>query len=142
MTSWQYQLAADAILILHFGFVVFVVGGLLMIFIGHRLGWRWIYGIRFRLLHLAAIGVVVLQSWLGALCPLTVWEMQLRELAGDLTYQGGCIDCCSSRRRQPFLLSSIRFSERWSSPAGSGFGRGADPLASSPTCILQAGEWF
>ncbi len=91
MTSWQYQLAADAILILHFGFVVFVVGGLLMIFLGHRLGWRWIYGIRFRVLHLAAIGVVVLQSWLGAICPLTLWEMQLRELAGDLTYQGSFV---------------------------------------------------
>ncbi len=91
MTPWQYQLAADAMLILHFLFVVFVVGGLLLVFLGYWLGWRWIYGIRFRGLHLAAIGYVVLQSWLGAICPLTVWEMQLRELAGDPTYQGGFI---------------------------------------------------
>ncbi len=91
MTPWQYQLAADAILILHFLFVVFVIAGLLLVYIGHWRGWRWIYGIRFRLLHLAAIGYVVLQSWFGAICPLTVWEMQLRALAGDPTYGGSFI---------------------------------------------------
>ena len=91
MSSWQYQLAADAILILHFGFVVFVVGGLLLVYAGYWFGWRWIYGIRFRALHLVAIGYVVLQSWLGEICPLTIWEMQLRQLAGDLTYEDSFI---------------------------------------------------
>ena len=91
MTPGLYLLAADAILVTHFLFVVFVIGGLLLVFIGHWLGWRWIYGFRFRLLHLGAIGYVVLQSWLGAICPLTLWEMQLRELAGETTYAGSFI---------------------------------------------------
>jgi hypothetical protein len=45
----------------------------------------------FRLLHLVAIAVVVLQSWLGVICPLTIWEMQLREKAGDAYYAGSFI---------------------------------------------------
>jgi hypothetical protein len=40
------------------------------------------------LAHLIAIGVVVLQSWLGIICPLTTWEMALREKAGDAVYAG------------------------------------------------------
>lgn len=91
MERWLYLVAADTILVVHFLFVAFVVGGLLLVFIGHWRGWRWIYGLRFRLLHLVAIGYVVLQSWLGAICPLTLWEMQLRGLAGDMTYEGSFI---------------------------------------------------
>ncbi len=42
----------------------------------------------FRILHVAAIGVVVAQAWLGARCPLTVLEMWLRASAGAATYTG------------------------------------------------------
>jgi polyferredoxin len=34
-------------------------------------------------LHLAAIAYVVMESWLGIPCPLTVWEHQLRRAAGE-----------------------------------------------------------
>lgn len=34
---------------------------------------------------------MVLQSWLGVLCPLTTWEMALRERAGEATYSGSFI---------------------------------------------------
>jgi len=34
---------------------------------------------------------VVLQSWLGAVCPLTTLEMALRRRAGDATYAGAFI---------------------------------------------------
>lgn len=43
------------------------------------------------MLHLAAIVVVVLQSWSGVICPLTVWEMKLRAKAGDAVYAGSFI---------------------------------------------------
>ena len=86
-----YLIAADAILLIHVLFVVFVVFGLLLIFAGKFLTWRWVHNFSFRLTHLVAIGVVVLQSWLGAICPLTVWEMNLRELAGDSVYEGSFI---------------------------------------------------
>ncbi|MDJ0778614.1 MAG: DUF2784 domain-containing protein [Gammaproteobacteria bacterium] len=91
MEQWLYLVAADTILVVHFLFVAFVVGGLVLVFIGHWRGWRWIYSLRFRVLHLVAIGYVVLQSWLGAICPLTLWEMQLRGLAGDMTYEGSFV---------------------------------------------------
>ena len=76
-----YGLLADALGLLHAAFVLFVAGGLAAILAGGRLGWRWIRSLAFRLAHLGAIAVVVLQTWLGQLCPLTLWENQLRQLA-------------------------------------------------------------
>lgn len=88
--TW-YLLAADAILLLHALFIGFVVVGLVLILAGKPLGWRWVRHFRFRLAHLAAIAFVTLQAWLGAVCPLTTWEMQLRELAGDSVYAGAFV---------------------------------------------------
>jgi len=86
-----YRLAADLVLYLHVAFVVFVVAGLLLILIGKFAGWAWIRNGWFRLAHLAAIGVVVLQSWLGRICPLTSLEMWLRSQAGDAVYPGAFV---------------------------------------------------
>lgn len=83
-----YLLAADLILVTHVLFVAFVVFGLLMIVAGRLLSWSWVRNPRFRWIHLFAIAVVVLQSWLGVICPLTTWEMALRERAGDAVYPG------------------------------------------------------
>lgn len=83
-----YRALADLVLITHVSFVAFVVAGLLLVLIGGGLGWRWIRNPWFRALHLAAIGLVVAQAWLGIVCPLTTLEMFLREQAGDATYQG------------------------------------------------------
>ena len=81
-------LAADLLLIGHFSFVLFVVFGFALILIGRPLGWGWVRNPWFRLAHLAAIGVVALQSWIGVICPLTTWEMALRERAGEGVYSG------------------------------------------------------
>ncbi len=86
-----YLIAADAILITHVLFVAFVVLGLFLIFAGKVFAWSWVYNLVFRSTHLAAIGIVVLQSWLGAICPFTVWEMGLRAKAGDTVYTGSFI---------------------------------------------------
>ena len=86
-----YRLAADLILVLHTGIVVFIVGGLALIIAGGVRGWSWVRNPVFRLAHLAAIAVVVLQAWLGQICPLTTWEMSLRVRAGDATYAGSFI---------------------------------------------------
>lgn len=83
-----YLIAADAILVIHALFVGFVVFGLVCILIGKLCSWAWVRNPWFRYGHIAAIGVVVLQSWLGAICPLTTWEMALREKAGDAVYTG------------------------------------------------------
>ena len=86
-----YLLAADAVLMLHVLFVVFVVVGLVLILAGRLMSWDWVRNWWFRVIHLAAIGVVVLQSWLGAICPLTKLEMLLRNKAGDSTYAGSFV---------------------------------------------------
>ena len=86
-----YLLAADAVLLLHVLFVVFVVIGLLLILAGKLLSWAWVRNWWFRVIHLAAIGVVVLQSWLGVICPLTKLEMYLRGKAGDAMYAGSFV---------------------------------------------------
>ena len=86
-----YLMAADAVLLLHVLFVVFVVVGLVLILAGRLLSWDWVRNWWFRVAHLAAIGVVVLQSWLGVICPLTTLEMYLRDKAGDATYTGSFV---------------------------------------------------
>lgn len=81
-----YQLLADAVLVVHFAVVVFVVGGLALIVAGNWLGWRWVNGWWFRLSHLGAIAFVVVQAWLGELCPLTTLESWLRVQGGASAY--------------------------------------------------------
>lgn len=72
------RIAADALLVAHFLIAAFVTGGLLLIWLGAALGWRWVRNPWFRLLHLAAIVVVALEALLGVVCPLTAWEDLLR----------------------------------------------------------------
>ena len=90
-TQTLYLLAADAMLFLHVLFVAFVVFGLALVLVGGLLGWSWVRNRTFRILHLVAIGIVVLQSWFGMICPLTTIEMTLRARAGDATYTGSFI---------------------------------------------------
>ncbi len=81
-----YSLMADTILVIHFAFVLFVVFGFLLILIGLLARWSWVHNRNFRIAHLAAVGFVVLQAWLGRLCPLTIWENELRRRAGQSGY--------------------------------------------------------
>ena len=78
----MFHLAADGILVLHFAIVLFVVGGVVLIIVGNLFGWRWVNALWFRLLHLAAIAIVVAEAWLGITCPLTTLEMWLRAQSG------------------------------------------------------------
>ena len=84
-------MAADAILYTNVLFAMFIVGGLLLVFTGKLLSWSWVRNPWFRLLHLISISIIVLQSWLGILCPLTSWEMALRSKAGDTVYAGSFV---------------------------------------------------
>ena len=87
-----YRHLADAVLLLHVGVVIFIVGGLLLVLAGGRTGWRWVRNFRFRLLHLAAIVYVAGQSWFGMACPLTLLESWLRLRALQAAYQRGFIE--------------------------------------------------
>ncbi|BAU72955.1 DUF2784 domain-containing protein [Metapseudomonas furukawaii] len=77
-----HGLAADAVLLLHLAFILFVVlGGLLVL--------RWP---RLALLHLPAVAWGATVECLQLLCPLTPLENRLRRLAGERGYEGGFIE--------------------------------------------------
>ncbi len=69
---------ADAILVLHFLFVLFVTGGFALVLLGAALSWSWVRVRMFRSVHLGAILLVAAESLVGVACPLTVWEDALR----------------------------------------------------------------
>ena len=82
-----YQIMADGVLLLHVLFVVFVLTGQLLIVLGAYRGWSWIRNWWFRIFHLGAIAIVVTQSWVSLICPLTTLEMRLRAQAGQEQYE-------------------------------------------------------
>jgi hypothetical protein len=76
-----YRLLADAVMLAHFGFLVFLA-------LGGFLAWRhrWVFG-----LHAAAVAWAVL-SMSGTACPLTAWEDGLRRLGGEQGLPRGFVD--------------------------------------------------
>lgn len=88
---------ANAILIAHVCVVAFIVLGAVAIPVGGVRGWHWVRGLKWRLLHLLMIGFVALQAWLGELCPLTVWEQDLRRISGGNVYEESFIEHWLSR---------------------------------------------
>lgn len=81
--TWFYRFLADLLLTVHFVFVAFVILGFMAIWLGRLLHWEWIRNFRFRMAHLAAMGIVVLQAIFERICPLTTWEAQLRMRGGQ-----------------------------------------------------------
>lgn len=69
---------ADIVLIVHFLFVLFVVGSLPLIWIGEWMRLGFVRSPRFRLAHMAAILFVVVEAFVGMACPLTLLEDRLR----------------------------------------------------------------
>ena len=85
--NWA-RLLADLIVAFHACYVSFVVIGQVLILAGTALEWKWVRNPAFRVVHLAMIGIVVVESLAGVPCPLTVWEKQLRSRASQATYPG------------------------------------------------------
>jgi hypothetical protein len=94
MALW-YRILADAVVVVHFAYVAFVLFGQLAILIGILAKWEWVRKIWFRGIHLVAIVVVVLEAWWGVTCPLTTWEQDLRAKAGQEAYTGDFIATCA-----------------------------------------------
>jgi hypothetical protein len=78
-----YAASADAIVTIHTLFVGFVVIGQLLILVGLVCRWKWVRNPWFRVIHLLCIGIVATEAASGIICPLTVWERDLRGLAGQ-----------------------------------------------------------
>lgn len=77
-----YGWLADAILIAHLAFVLFVSLGSLLALVRR---W-WVF------LHLPCLIYGLGVEWIGWICPLTPLEQQLRLSAGQQGYSGGFID--------------------------------------------------
>jgi len=77
-----YRALADGVLVVHLGFIAFVVlGGLL---VRRRRGMAWV--------HLPCVvygAAIELRGWI---CPLTPLENRLRALGGERGYEGGFIE--------------------------------------------------
>ena len=132
-----YQLLADAVLVVHFGVVLFVVGGLVVVLVGNWLRWGWVNHLWFRLAHLVAIAVVVLQAWLGQYCPLTTLESWLRVQAGSGAYETSFIEHWLQRLiyfQAPFWVFTVAYTvfavlvllAWWRYPPKWGSGKGSD----------------
>jgi Na+(H+)/acetate symporter ActP len=97
MSPTLAALLADALLALHVGVVLFVVGMLPLVLVGGVRGWAWVRRFRLRLTHVLLMVFIAGQTWLGQLCPLTVWEQDLRRIAGEASYRESFIEHWLSR---------------------------------------------
>jgi hypothetical protein len=77
-----YRFLAATVLLLHLGFILFVVAGAALVLRRRRL----------LPLHLAAVAWGIAIEVTGAACPLTALEIRLRLLAGAAGYAGGFVD--------------------------------------------------
>lgn len=77
-----YRVSAEAVLLLHFGFIVFVLFGAVL-----AVRWRWVVAA-----HLPAAAWGCFVELTGRICPLTYIENFLRSRAGQSGYSGGFIE--------------------------------------------------
>ncbi|NTV10631.1 MAG: DUF2784 domain-containing protein [Zoogloea sp.] len=74
--------AADIVVLLHFGFILFVMLGGLAVLNWHRLAW----------IHVPAVAWALLLEMFGWICPLTPLENLLRQAGGSTGYRDGFIE--------------------------------------------------
>ena len=85
----MYRFLADATVLLHCGFVIFVVAGGLLVILRPKVAW----------VHIPAVIWGILIEFAGWICPLTYLENWFRHKGGQADYPGGFID----RYLLPFL---------------------------------------
>ncbi|MET0049102.1 MAG: DUF2784 domain-containing protein [Sedimenticola sp.] len=76
------RLGADLVLLIHFGFILFVVLGGLLVLRWNRLAW----------LHVPSVIWGVTIDAMGWICPLTPLENSLRIAGGERGFEGGFIE--------------------------------------------------
>jgi hypothetical protein len=76
------HLLANFVAALHLAYALFVILGTIAILVGAGLGWTWIRSFPFRVLHIAAVYIVLLEEVFGIQCPLNVLAWELRSASG------------------------------------------------------------
>ena len=84
MPRWFYALVADIMVVVHLAFMLYIILGEFLIVAGAFARWAWVRKPWFRWTHLGAIMIVVVETFVGMTCPLTEWEYNLRDLAGQV----------------------------------------------------------
>ena len=77
-----FRLAADAVVLAHLAFVLFVILGGFLVIRWKKLAWVH--------LPVAIYGAAI--EFVGWICPLTPLENHFRLLAGDAGYEGGFVE--------------------------------------------------
>jgi len=77
---------ADLIRLIHFLYVLCVILPVPLILIGEFYKWGLVRNSWFRNIHLGMIGIIIIQSLFGIVCPWTIWEDRLRMSAGAEGY--------------------------------------------------------
>lgn len=75
----MHEFWANTIVVIHLGYMAFVVVGLGVILLGMFRGWQWIRNPWFRFIHLAMILIVAFEAVIDFECPLTTWERDMRK---------------------------------------------------------------
>lgn len=77
-----HRILADAVLVIHLGFILFVAAGGFLVLWRKAVAW----------LHIPAVGWGALIEFQGWVCPLTPLEVWARLRAGETGYSGGFIE--------------------------------------------------
>jgi len=91
-----YALLADMVVVFHFLYVLFAVGGEAIILVGALSRRTFVRNVPFRVSHLVSVVIVMFEAVIGMICPITELEYSLRRLAGqrveeDITFVGRLI---------------------------------------------------
>ena len=77
-----YRIAADLVVLIHFGFILFVMAGGFFVIKWHKISF----------LHIPAVIWGILIEFTGWICPLTPLENKFRQAGGEAGFSGGFID--------------------------------------------------
>lgn len=108
------DIAANLIAVVHIAYFLFIVGGMAAIVIGARGGVGWIRNPWFRLAHVVAIYIVLVEEATGLPCPLNVLQWGARTAATGATEStggvGGLLDSLLYHALSPVILDVMYWS--------------------------------
>ena len=75
-------LFSEIVLLFHFCIFLFIILSFFLIPFGYYQKWEWVKNKYYRLIHLVLMGIILIETILGFMCPLTILENYLRNDIG------------------------------------------------------------
>ena len=69
---------SEIVLLFHFTIFLFMISSFFFIPFGYYKNWKWVKNKNYRLTHLFLMGIILIETILGFMCPLTILENFLR----------------------------------------------------------------